>query len=829
MIAAKLTITSPQDSTSEVTVATSYLKIDAQMDYPSTLTAVFDVDWETYQNEDDSDSPIQMRAYVEYRENSVYKFRGRIHTIERMIVGGVPQITITALDMLEELNEVMAVYMPSSTPYYVWSRETPALAISNQTLKAGYAYEGYRHVWYPEFPVFATDATANSGPWLSRAVSSTTTLGANITDVATEIKAGTSNAGFPPSGFASIQNDAGTNHEWFQYNGYTYNQSDGYWYFNNCVRGRLGSTAVAHTAPQTIYSRISKRIHYSQAPRIQGNTGTVWETIPDSKYKINMEDGSISFSQDPLTMRGTTDASGTVYTAIRMTYSVYDEEDGTNQLKLSEVLSDLFGVEVDYLGPSTHLPANPTLDASLTPDPIISRLVVDKPMLLGEFLRNLLSEMITSKSGTPQDAIGMWYDPETNKWCIKTLAQSASAATADRTYDSEQGRYEEVSIDEVYSAVVVRYTTSDDFNLLAQKRMWHPKSYDASWPRMYQINEGDFARHESTTLIHGGYHASNLGLRLTEGSGGYRNAGQDNKYMWLDNNAVTGAGLMWNSSPSAQVVLYAWFPGTLAGGSESATAPDLFYIDTVTIALRLVGTSAAYPDNLRGTVYAYETFTGATSANDTLAGAGGSAGTPKEISSQLRFEHTPGNLNQTGFTRTVNGLNVPARAIGIQLDEALEITEMAGGTVYGLMILDIYVSGTQYREAIVKLTDAYSTGSPDVVAPNSYDKLVDASIGNHRTLVIDVGPATREVALNLGWLQLLTSLALSQARTYTIESVGMDSGGGAPVLGETLAFSDGFYGICDSYSYEVVGQDGGRRTLTMRCVNYNTTLFGAGV
>lgn len=813
---AELYITPPQANytTGKQRIAASVVTITPQMQYATVLTAFVETGWDVYYNEADTNSAIQMRADVRYWEDGVRKFWGRVKSIQRTIQDGIPGVLITATDKLDYLNEVLATYKPGSTPLYTFSRETPQLAHSNRTFTASYAYDGFRHVWYPNLDSFATHATANSGPYLSRAVANHTTTTGSTAHNATEIKLQQTYPGFAPSGFVTIHNDANNGHNCVQYDGCTYNQSNGYWYLNNCQWDKLGATTSFTAASgNAVYAVVSKRIHYGVLPRVQGDAGGTWETIIDSKYKINYDEGALSFTGAPLAMRG----GGSNYASIRVSYATYDEEDAGNQLLLSTVFTEMLRIASDDLGPALSAPE---FDVSFSPALVVSRITIDKPTYLGTFIRDLLAELGLNK-GSTNDAIGFYYDSEADTICIKTLAQSA---TPDRIYNGEQSRYEECDVDDVYSAVCVQYETAGNYNLVSERRMWHPKSYDktaGTYPRIVQYQHGDWVQHEAAWIANP--HVSNLGYKQTA-------AGvQSSDYYWTDNDGNTSIGLFWGSDPGAsKIVLYAWFPGTLSGGAESTTQPDDWTIDTVTIAYRLVGESQAYATgNARGTVVYYTSFTGATSANDTLAGAGGSAGTAMELSNNLRWEFTPGTIGEASYVKSATDLNITCQAIGIQIDGWLKVTEVTGlSPIYGTMIADIYVSGTQKRSETVKLKATYSTSTRDLVAPNSYAKLVDTTTGIHKTLILDIGPATRETALNLAWLQLLQSLALAQSRTYFLNSGGIDAGLGMPTVGETVQFSDGFIGLVDSATYT---NDHGARSLEVRAINYNTTLFGAGV
>jgi hypothetical protein len=176
------------------------------------------------------------------------------------------------------------------------------------------------------------------------------------------------------------------------------------------------------------------------------------------------------------------------------------------------------------------------------------------------------------------------------------------------------------------------------------------------------------------------------------------------------------------------------------------------------------------------------------------------------------------------MTLQADGLNIPSKGIIIKVRNLVRDDTNFGAAPFGLKILDIYIEGRQQRSELMKLASAYSASATDLlVAPLSYAKIHDAATPQHHVQVLDIGTATREVAMSLAWLQLLQTLALSQTRVYTIDSTSLEMEGIA-IVGETALMSDGFCGLIDNVRYHLGA--GGTRELEIRLIDYNTTLFG---
>ena len=786
----KFTIRPPQDEAAAWEVYADAVEFEWQLQYPGTATITILSNWEHYYDEGDATSPIQLNAYVTYEEDGATIFEGNVLSISRVVVDGIPGIRLEVVDPMYILKHT---YVSNSDGAYIFRDQTGLLAVSSQQYYPGTDYDEFRNIWYPKY---------DSAMWYtSTEFTVIDDMPGNTTTIAS-LKVGSAAAGgypaIPPAGIFKVTSRDGI--EFCQYNGCEYNQVDGYWYLLDVHRAMFGSTNIDPIENQVAYSMLCKRISIERPVLVEGKySGDTYDTpIPDSNYDVGYEDGGIYFNTPPLTLR-----SGTSYDSMHVTCYVYDEDDASDQLLLSEVFTSALGASVANGGPGFT-----ASDYSITmsPDPVVARYEIREPITQDEFIRQMLFELGLAK-GAANDLIGVSWKASDHKLHIDTLSQKA---TPDRYYDGERSRSEEIRLDDIASAVLVNYECGGGDNLVGARRIWHPAVSDntAVYPQGFLKRSGQWQTDQVTMLWPSPYNISCAEITTNA---------QSNCSL-TDNDSATGIAVGWDTDPAASgdVLVYAWFPGT------SETDPYPYYVSKVIVVLEVVGSIAA-PSTV--TIYGYTGFTGSTGSTEP-------SGTQVWIHPDLtQVWGVPANASypvslkyQTFKLETPDGLMVPIEAIGIYVKR---LPDDGGVTfthdVYALKILDIYVEGVRYKQALVKLAAAFSASDETLmVAPLSYAKAVDESTPQHIVKQLDLGPSTREVALNLGWLQLLQYLAMSQTRVYEIDSASLDRSG-IPLVGETLQMSDGFSGLCDNVRYSL---SRGRRTLEVRLINYNTTLFG---
>ena len=135
------------------------------------------------------------------------------------------------------------------------------------------------------------------------------------------------------------------------------------------------------------------------------------------------------------------------------------------------------------------------------------------------------------------------------------------------------------------------------------------------------------------------------------------------------------------------------------------------------------------------------------------------------------------------------------------------------GSIRWLLVKQFFARGTQKKTVIVTLTNNTSTtNDTDVLKVNAYNKLFDTTNGQPRTIKLELGNATREVAVALGRLTLLAALQVWQTRAYTYETFPS-----VPVIGSTNNH-DGFTGVCMAVNYTFDGDSG--EQLAMRVLDF---------
>jgi hypothetical protein len=791
-----LTIAPPQNASATWQVPVDDVQFEFQLQYAATSSLTILTGWETYYDESDADSPIQLNGRVLYSENGVYIFRGTIFSITRTIADGVPGIIV---DCLDDLYVEKHTYCVDANGSYIMRDQTPLQAITAERLYQGAQYTGlqYQYIYYPQY---------DSDAWMvSTAFVIIDNLGGGTGDIAA-VKVGATSAGgypgIPPAAF--FKTVVAGNTEFMQYNGLQYNQADGFWYCLNVRRAKLGSFITNPAANATANLMLSKRIACEGQVLIEGTcaSDTVDTPIPDRHYQINYEDGSFVFGLDPLDLRG-----GTGFTYMQASYSVYNE-DGGSELLLSDVAATVLGGASASGGPGLAAGA---LSIALSPDPVMARYVVEEPTTVDDFFRRVLFELGLNKGDS--NLIGHFYNSADGKIHLDSLVQKA-AGSPDRRYYGERNRSEDVCIDDVASAVIAWYNDGGGVNLANGTRFWHRQTSRAASPWLFQKVGGDWAIAEANpaSWYNGTYYRGRCLLN--------------------DNDSNTGFGIGFDADPtsygSPDTMFYAWFPGA------SDTVPATWYVNKISVTMELAGGNAAEGTIAGPMKVAVKKIDDFAYVNATTE----PTGTHTDISPSLTqiyavpaADLTPPDSNypipikQNIMTLQADGLCIPTKAICI--DFATLILDAGLSNKFAFKILDIYIEGIQQHGELMKLASAYSATATDLlIAPLSYAKIHDAATPQHHVQVLDIGTATREVAMSLAWLQLLQTLALSQTRVYVIDSTSLESEG-IPIVGETLEMSDGFAGLCDNVRYQV--SSGGVRSLEVRLINYLTTLFGMSV
>lgn len=775
---------------------------DAQfiVNYATTLTATFVDGWPLRSLENAANNPTQVRSYVEIIEDEgEYVFRGLVNTVDR----AHPQTAITGMDKLAILGETLARYKPDSNLYNVWARYTGSEDMGNVQLYPGFDYTGGPYnIWYPKF---------NSSAWITAGASLAVTLPANFTNGDNAIDIGTSDdaAAAPPSGFAF--NDRAGTIQAIQYSGKAWDEANSTYKIYNCKYGRLGSVAANGTLGDTLSFRFAKRIHFDRAPRVQGYDGSVYETINPEGYDVLAAEGGFGFKQDPLNLRRKTSGATDVFTQIWANgYNTYAEEDAAKYLRLSDILTDLAAITAAEYG------AGLTFDIDIDPDIVLTRVECPRSTSILDFIRGLLSDTNLLK-GEANDALAIWYDPQADTICIKSIAQlTASTDSGALHYGSEASIVSSADMENVYSAVACDYQEQNAGNLLASRRIWH--TIGAGPPYVWHLSGGSYTQ---AGAAYGGTDSSinllypvntRLVTLLTA-------VGDGNPDLLMDNNSDTGFAIGWDAAADARGKKIYFWP---AGANEYT--PASVWFGEVGFAFDMTSATAG-GNSPRFTV---KYFTDLVPSND----AAGTAAEPtsvagaKYMDARLTLEYGGGVINEPTRVLAADGMLIYGNGICLVIDEPLEFT-VGGSTKYGVKIKDVFAHPPTTQTVIHALRASYTTAATNyTTAPETYAK-IQSYLGVHKVGILTVGGTSKQSAEWLAFLQLLAGLVQAQSQTYDISSKEGLQWHGCPKLVRTAFFSDGFSGVVDSFT---LSRRGGVRSVTgLRAVNFLSGVFGQAV
>lgn len=832
------------------TCAPESLEIRGQKNQTQRLEATFVNDWEVIKNEDITawlSAPelyIQQRATVLYRENGPaglrHLHRGTIHQVERTLFEGKPAVTIVSFCKMQKLNETYSSQegafsftqrsggvdagggtLTSPTAVRLWQVYDYELA----TLTASrYWYPSYSSEAWIDIAYYSTLPTYTDGQ-----TAFTDLLGSSIISSTTEIELSTRNRGVLDSFFLLIGSEV------IQYSGYVYNQATGKYRCNNLKRGALGTTAASHTAGDTVYFLLPRRIHDLSSFLIEGAAGTTYvtpEAIENSNYKPNYEENNFVFNlENALNLGKRTAATSTAYGSLWGSYSVYDEDNGSGTAIYlgADVFTGLLTSTLDDLGPGfgPDAPETCTANVTLAPDIPITFFTIDRPETVMESLQRATRELGLNK-GSDTDTILFRYNNGADTLDVTSITQKA---TPDRYYSGEKGWSSSVSLDTVRSAIIGWYTGQQRENMAGPDRIWHPLGTvdGGGTPQFPYIMQKWNTSAASHTWIHhsaGSFFGSSgiidlfypAAYRLTY----LQEPSESYPSLMTDNSADTALGIWWSAAADAiGQYVYFWWPGS----TTSAPAPR--WIETCRLNLDLHGQSESVSKRLIDlTVYGLST--------DFAYGGSSSPPTATLLSlgPNSRIIYQPGSLEYEPQGTEIE-INLPAPleccGIAICINQPMKSanTESGGpGGFYGIAINEVAAYSMRHSTATMRSDDTYSSSASGIiVAPKTHAKLAAVQ---HLVGLLDIGPATRQTVLGLLFLQMLANWQEAQRWTYTIESTGINdlTGGGVPMIGETAHFASTDNSIVvDNFTYRIVNA---ARSLTIGGLNYDVPLFASG-
>lgn len=854
----------PQDATARHRLYPYSLELHSPWNMPTELTGTWTSIPPEKWPEDGSPPaafPIQQGAYFEWKLGANYLSRGKWDQITRVQADGAAMVTLGGLDKLAVLQRTVASITltniaSAEKDFYAFNKYTGAVDAGGGTLTSPTAvrlYPGqYRsgdsfpHVWYPKYDSAAwLPATGTSRDLTDLGFSDT--LAGNITDAATTIKLSQNYKGAPETGWISIT--TGGNEEWIPYDGYDYNEADGYFYFYNCVRlgagggagaGWLGSYgAIAHSAGDTVYFRIPRRMHFTHPVIVEGVDGTTYtspiEVISDGNFKLNPEDFSVNFTREPLSLgaRGAEGGGGyagrTAYGSMWFTGAYMDEDNvGGSALYLGAFLKTLYEQGMGKLGPAFGGTDTETCTVvnSLSPDiPITNVRVIQPGMTNWEVTQALLNDLGLNK-GQGKDAVHIYYDPDADQIIIEQVAQSA---TPTYYYTGERSITQSLP-EQPKSAYMIRSAGNDQANKLTETRMWHPAIDPTLAGEPLGCHrfgdDGSYGyKHSTITNYDGGGGGIYLTLAYPLAYNILAIKGQENyPNLITDNTDKTGFGLAYKTNPSARNMLWAWGPD--CAGFTTDKKPDLLRASRVLIAFDMSATTSedATTPLLDVQVLGYrdctpdQTSTYETEPTGTAIGMGTGSRLIMPAGSYERLEPVVWEFE---CDEIVNSISLYVRS----LPKTTATSGYFSGTwPFMFRVIEVALFGEPYAVDIVQARTTFSSATTGgyLTAPNTAAKILDGKMGQHNAGIMDIGPATAPARKGLGKLQLALNWRVSQPQSYVNNSTGMDVSG-IPTSGRTARHSDGFEGVVEDFTYK---EAGGLRELSITSRNYLNNLYG---
>jgi|GEM_PF-2479509 len=159
------------------------------------------------------------------------------------------------------------------------------------------------------------------------------------------------------------------------------------------------------------------------------------------------------------------------------------------------------------------------------------------------------------------------------------------------------------------------------------------------------------------------------------------------------------------------------------------------------------------------------------------------------------------------------GIGKTIKALGIRVTGLPQLTE--DGTDCWLLVKEFLATMSPWREALVKLSSAYTGSAETIYAPNTLAKVEDAQLGQPRVKIAPgLNAACEYRALAAARYLAWNGIKRLQVRTYTTRKPPAT----LPDRAETVTMGDGFSGVVLSREFE---RDRGAERLELRLLNLN--------
>ena len=576
------------------------------------------------------------------------------------------------------------------------------------------------------------------------------------------------NKAFTPRGWVKIEV------EWIYYDGYDNAEVDTKYRLRNCVRGQLGTTAVAHLAAVTVYNKVAKII--APASVLLENDplgGSAYVPLRyGTEYSYDVTLGCFVLSGD---------AAGTY----RATFSVYDSDQSINVAStvysIEDIIDRLVRAQAAY-GGAGYDPADCTWDVTGL---YITRFEYD-PDNNAEYAWQCIQDVI--------DAIGLteqyrfWYDHSTGVFRFGLV----SVGAVDYTIDGVTGIQSENSIEECYSGVLVKYTSDQILNRVNPTYSHYliaDGGITPARPDYYRAVASGGENYEQPSPVD--YTAAgNAGIEYIVDSR------KDSKLM----------GIFEANNPGASFDFAHFYFGTGA-------VPPVIRLNRVSLTVGVYRGIEGWSRTRYRADYNYEVrLEGCDDYNSTTH-----VGTWRDLGCSM--QGTPGSTATT-VTGEFDGFALSnVNAVRIMFNY------MAGplqaGDYYWGAVHEFSIDGDSSTFVFVQTSDTVKDDPLFLYAPSSHYKLRGgmnsaSGAGCPRVLVYDAGGTSEGAAISLGRLLLTTKLAKYSQRIYQYQGTFSTT---LPELGDTIAIdedNDGsaeYTGILMGISGQIQGSGGTAWTL----------------
>jgi len=772
------TFTNPKESYSgsgglSATVPIPSARLHFSFDEVSTITMQIETDVVSKYSLDTADTtnPLQLNSQLLFQRDSDVWFRGVVaskpyYTVAISDKGDV--VNYLAVDCRGDEFALTRALCPDANGEYIWS-------VSTSTVQVGAA-----HPYLPlqpsvEFGTFNSptlwpdpaDATG-AKCYLQNADSSqdaysgyeddtgfhadtlpaagTTPIG----DILFYLEFGTANAAFAPQGWLVLDS------EWFYYEGYDPTGQSSAYRVAVKARAELGTTAAEHTlVPATTgYNKVGKTMG-PEPPTVYKDAagGTTFVAMRyNSEYKPHHTYGCFVISEDV----GSSSFASTHY--------VYDSDktlDGGSTVISLEDVVELIVTAPEEFGGAGFVAGD--LDFDVTG---INITRYDySPKEKGQYAWQVIASLIQGLN--LQDEVEFWYDHTQGKF---RLAIIGNAVTPDFQFTNCSRVEREMSIDDVYSGVLVEYTNDEDPNLANADNAWHvgAAAAGAKPDTWYQVPDGGASWEDGSnavTSVDGA--ASNFGMTETV----------DGK---LDSKLK--AEIL--HDPADEFVFGEYWFG-------NGTTPPKIQLDEIRVFINSYRSTADRTRHNTDNTYVFR-IDGATDYDTSSHTATDWQQLGAQIQGVGARDGTSVELQLTEFIRKeVNAIRLVWEYMAGPVDD---------GHKYWGCVHNLIITGDIVKYSLVQTTDsaALQTNPAYVYDVDAHVKLrgginADSSAGSPRIDNVSIGAASEAAALTIGAAYLKTSLLLYSMRNYTYLGALTSK----PEIGDTVATDETGSGSAD--------------------------------